>query len=64
MTMDNMLLHADSQWIPFWLNLYEGYEMFETTKIPPYVSHENGRYVVYPPYTEQQMAQEEVSPLS
>lgn len=37
------------EWFPFWQNLKEGYDYFETHKIPPNVEVSNGRYVFNSP---------------
>lgn len=37
--------YKSSVWLPFWLNLKEGYEIFENSRIPPQVGVEEGRYV-------------------
>lgn len=34
-----------SRWFPFWKNLKEGYDHFDTQRTPPNVTLENGRYV-------------------
>lgn len=38
MSAQNMYLHRDAPWLPFWQNLKQGYDAFETTKIPPEIS--------------------------
>lgn len=48
MTAENMARHAGSNWQPFWRNLHRGYSAFETTRVPPRVEVENGRYKVTP----------------
>ncbi len=45
MTKSNMRRHASSKWNGFWSNLKQGYDRFETDRIPPLVSVEDGRYV-------------------
>ena len=45
MTDANLSLHADSEWHPFWLNLQEGWDFFETHDSPPNVDVADGRYV-------------------
>ncbi len=45
MTSENMKRHENSKWISFWNNLKQGYDIFESTLIPPEVSVENGKYV-------------------
>ena len=37
--------HNDSEWIDFWYNLKEGYDLFEKDKIPPKVRVRNKKYV-------------------
>jgi len=44
MTDANLENHKGAAWFDFWLNLKEGYDAFERTKRPPYVSVCNGRY--------------------
>lgn len=44
MTPVNMQLHANSEWLPFWTNLKEGYDAFEQTKLPPQVGICDKRY--------------------
>ena len=46
MTNENMQMHADSPWFPFWTNLKEAYDLFERTRIPPKVGMCAKRYVV------------------
>jgi len=46
MTEDNMKKHGGSEWYPFWTNLKEGYDYFESHgHIPPNVEVKDGRYV-------------------
>lgn len=46
MTDANMDKHRTSEWRPFWENLKDGYDFFETGgHIPPVVAVRNGRYV-------------------
>lgn len=40
MSAENILEHRDSQWLEFWLNLKEGYDIFEITRVPPPVTVE------------------------
>ncbi len=35
MSPENMLRHAGSEWMPFWENLKQGYDYFESRRIPP-----------------------------
>jgi murein L,D-transpeptidase YafK len=46
MTDENMHMHADNTWYPFWTNLKEAYDLFERTRIPPKVGMCGKRYVV------------------
>ena len=45
MTEENMKLRAFSKWYPFWENLKEGYDHFETHRRPVHASYKNGQYV-------------------
>lgn len=45
MTVDNMARHSNSEWMPFWENLREGYELFALTGLPPKVSGQSGIYI-------------------
>jgi murein L,D-transpeptidase YafK len=49
MTDDNLAHYKDSGWIPFWMNLKEGYDAFERTRRPPRVSVCNDRYAFQAP---------------
>ncbi|WP_163336579.1 murein L,D-transpeptidase family protein [Desulfopila sp. IMCC35008] len=40
----NMQAHATNNWYPFWLNLKEGYDLFESEKIPPAVTVYENKY--------------------
>ena len=44
MTKDNWETHERSPWQAFWINLKEGYDLFEKDKLPPRVSVCEGRY--------------------
>ncbi len=44
MTDDAMAAHADSEWLPFWANLREGYDWFEREGRPPNVNVDDARY--------------------
>jgi murein L,D-transpeptidase YafK len=44
MTEENMEEHAGSEWIGFWRNLKEGYDLFETGRVPPKVMLADKRY--------------------
>lgn len=50
MTAANMARHANSEWMPFWRMLKEGYDYFETTRTPPNVVVCERRYVVNPKF--------------
>ncbi len=44
MTKDNWETHERSPWQAFWINLKEGYDLFEKDKLPPRVSVCDGNY--------------------
>jgi murein L,D-transpeptidase YafK len=44
MTGERMRKTAGSEWHDFWMNLREGYDHFEKTRIPPDVTVRRGRY--------------------
>ena len=46
MTKENMALHSENKWIDFWMNLKEGYDYFETEKLPPQIEVKNGHYII------------------
>ena len=46
MTDQNMSAFADHEWYGFWLNLKEGYDLFERTRIPPKLSVCGKKYVL------------------
>ena len=46
MTDANLAAHAKNPWLDFWRNLKEGYDAFETTRLPPRVGLCDRRYVV------------------
>jgi hypothetical protein len=46
MTEANLAAHEGNEWMPFWRNLKEAYDVFERTRIPPKVSVCNRRYIV------------------
>ena len=46
MTAANMASHKDDQWYGFWQNLKEGYDYFETTRLPPPVTVCERRYLI------------------
>lgn len=45
MTEENMEKFQNSQWVYFWRNLKEGYDLFEKNNIPPETWVEDKRYV-------------------
>ena len=47
MTEENMALYSNNKWYDFWVNLKEGYDYFETEKIPPFVKVKNKSYTIY-----------------
>ncbi len=48
MTKDNWETHERSPWQAFWINLKEGYDLFEKSKLPPRVSVCEGQYKFAP----------------
>ncbi len=44
MTQENMMARNSSRWYPFWKNLKQGYDYFETHRIPAKPYAHNGRY--------------------
>ncbi len=44
MTAERLEARADPVWNDFWLNLKEGYDLFEKNRVPPEVSVADGRY--------------------
>ena len=46
MTPDNLKRHANSQWMPFWRTMKDGYDTFELTRLPPPVAVCDKRYLV------------------
>jgi murein L,D-transpeptidase YafK len=45
MTKKNMKRHGASKWKSFWTNLKQGYDHFESKRVPPKVSVSDGKYV-------------------
>jgi len=45
MTNKNLNLYKGTYWYDFWLNLKTGYDMFEETKVPPFVGVKDKKYV-------------------
>lgn len=48
MTNYNMTMHYGDKWLPFWQNLKQGYDAFESTRIPPEIALAGHRYHVAP----------------
>lgn len=46
MTAEALAGQQDSPWLGFWQQLKAGYDAFETSRIPPHIRVEGGRYVV------------------
>jgi murein L,D-transpeptidase YafK len=46
MTAANMAAHRGDEWYDFWVNLKEGYDYFETTRLAPKLSVCGKRYIV------------------
>src|SRR5690606_15361040 len=46
MTETNLARHAASEWHDFWINLKEGYDAFERSRLPPRISVCDGRYQI------------------
>jgi murein L,D-transpeptidase YafK len=44
MTSANLARHRHSEWLDFWSNLKEGYDLFERDQLPPRVTVRGGRY--------------------
>ena len=44
MTEENMAAEKNSEWLPFWENLREGYDLFETNGVPPDATVKDLRY--------------------
>ena len=49
MTEANLSLRSHMQWMPFWRDLKQGYDVFEETQIPPRISVCQGRYAISRP---------------
>lgn len=47
LTTENLKIHKNSKWRSFWVNLKQGYDMFEKSKVPPIAGVSNGRYVFF-----------------
>jgi murein L,D-transpeptidase YafK len=48
LTEENLASRTDRPWAGFWQDLKPGYDLFETTRLPPRISICQGRYVVAP----------------
>ena len=46
MTDNNLKQHSGSKWYSFWLNLKEGYDLFESNKNVPNVEVKDKKYIV------------------
>ncbi len=46
MTKENMAVHSENKWVDFWMNLKEGYDYFETEKLPPSIKVRNRQYII------------------
>lgn len=51
LTPENLLRHRHSAWLPFWRQLQEGYDAFETFRIPPDMRVIDGNYRLAPSET-------------
>jgi murein L,D-transpeptidase YafK len=49
MTPENLARHRSSEWLDFWANLQEGYDLFERDRVPPAVRVQDRRYVFAKP---------------
>ncbi|MEK6201872.1 MAG: murein L,D-transpeptidase [Desulfobulbaceae bacterium] len=47
MTWDKMAKNAESQWVPFWENLKQGYDFFQGHRTPPMVTVEEQQYAFH-----------------
>lgn len=45
MTAERLAKETGNQWLPFWQNLKEGYDLFEKDRVPPLVGHRDKKYV-------------------
>jgi murein L,D-transpeptidase YafK len=48
MTSLRLRMHSGSSWMPFWMDLKQGYDLFETSHVPPRAGVCRGKYVVEP----------------
>ncbi len=49
LTAENLERHKDSPWYDFWVNLKEGYDLFQQNRLPPIVGVANQEYVFFGP---------------
>ena len=47
MTKEAMAFRAGNQWQEFWLNLKQGYDIFEKSRLPPVVGVKDRQYVFF-----------------
>lgn len=47
MKEENMALFESNEWYDFWVNLKEGYDYFETEKLPPLIKVKNKHYAIH-----------------
>lgn len=47
MTAQNMAKYSSNEWYDFWSELKEGYDYFETEKLPPQIKVKNGHYTIH-----------------
>ncbi len=47
MTSENMAAYQDSKWYDFWSELKEGYDYFESEKLPPLIKVKNKHYTIH-----------------
>jgi murein L,D-transpeptidase YafK len=52
MTDEKLAQRGNRPWVGFWRDLKPGYDLFETTRLPPRISVCQGRYVVSPGTTD------------
>ncbi len=46
MTKENMALYSNNKWYEFWENLKDGYDYFESEKLPPSIKVKNKKYII------------------
>lgn len=44
MTENNLHRYSNSKWLSFWINLKEGYDLFQHHRVPPEITVKNNRY--------------------